>query len=863
MLKRFKDNKLKYTLLFTAVVFILVSFGLFWPQAQVNAQTGGAITNFFANIIGNFLFWIVQLLASLLVGVIQIMVAIAQYNNFINATAVVKGWVIVRDVCNMFFIAVLLVIAFGTIFKWETYRYNKLLGRLILMAFLINFSKFICGFFIDIFQVLMLTFVNSFADVAAGNFVQSLQLQEMLQMRSAMGSQVAFTGIVGAMLLAILLLTIAIVTIGAMLVIFLMRILMLWLLVVLSPLAFLLKAWPGAGERYSSEWWSNFGKYLTSGPVLAFFVWLSLSIMTSSAGNLGESEGFKVNLDTTEQTALYTTDSTGLGGAAEEVGAAAGARFGSTITKISETENLLSFIIAISLLIGSLMMSQKMGVMGGQVTGAALGKITGGLKKMAILGAAAVGGGAIAAGVVANRKKIATAGQFLGRKGKSIAARKLIHDDDAKLRKFRWTTPTFWKGFMQRGERLDQDALNMTLGRGEGFSERFFKGRRAAMPIADQAQMDIINKRRAEYSAKLQQGGNTRQEMQDMGLRALATGGQEGDRDKMAFLSMITSKGNWDDLWESVIQQMHANPNFAADNNIPPEVVEILNQGYNDTTGSALAASFLGIGRHKFDPSAIRERLLSEATGEDQQMAAAILEKDEVTGMNAMQSGNRWDQLTPDQKKYLEGIENQAQEEAIRATESTSERERIALRVLSMSGIECRDSGHWEQLYAVQQPGTGRAHMILPIGPEESAYNEATGEAEKSGTRKFIGTMNPYLMNSKWFDPEMDDGRGNFRFRTDPRYQTRFQRRWMKQMVTPEMFRDFHHQAKRMPKQFLGIVSKVGTEDANFDEDGAFYNGKEQFDYDEKTGEYSVNEGKMDRVMAKYKKDGEGRGKEG
>ena len=63
---------------------------------------------------------------------------------------------------------------------------------------------------------------------------------------------------------------------------------------------------------------------------------LSTAANSDSAGKywyMGVSEGFSVN--TEEQESIYTTESTGIGGAAEEVGAAAGERFGSTITKIS------------------------------------------------------------------------------------------------------------------------------------------------------------------------------------------------------------------------------------------------------------------------------------------------------------------------------------------------------------------------------------------------------------------------------------------------------------------------------------------------------------------------------------------------
>jgi hypothetical protein len=50
-----------------------------------------------------------------------------------------NGWVITRDIANMFFIVILLVIAFATILQIEQYNYKKWLPKLILMAILINF----------------------------------------------------------------------------------------------------------------------------------------------------------------------------------------------------------------------------------------------------------------------------------------------------------------------------------------------------------------------------------------------------------------------------------------------------------------------------------------------------------------------------------------------------------------------------------------------------------------------------------------------------------------------------------------------------------------------------------------------------
>ncbi|MDZ7799046.1 MAG: hypothetical protein U5L76_05765 [Patescibacteria group bacterium] len=409
MLFNLKNKKVKYTLTSLSLVFILVSFGIFWPQAA----NAGAV-ELFTELLGHLLYEVAGLLGKILVAVIQMLIAIVQYNDFGQATAVQKGWVIIRDVCNMFFVAVLLMIAFGTIFKWETYRYNKLLGRFILMAFLINFSKFIALFLIDVSQVIMMTFVNAFSDIAAGNLISAFGLEEMFKFMESGGQDLEFSGVIGALLLAIILLTIAVVTVLVLTMVLLMRILVLWLLIVLSPLAYFLRTWPGSGEKASSMWWKEFGKNLINGPLIAFFLWLSLSIISTSGGDkLAQEElNYGDRKITTEQAIEYEED-TGM----QDLGASVGGKFYTTISNISSSDRLLSFIISISLLMGSLLVAQKMSSAGGQAAGTVLGKVKTGLTKAAKLGAAGVtfGAGRTGLGLLARTKPVKRAAKGVGK----------------------------------------------------------------------------------------------------------------------------------------------------------------------------------------------------------------------------------------------------------------------------------------------------------------------------------------------------------------------------------------------------------------------------------------------------------------
>ena len=89
------------------------------------------------------------------------------------------------------------------------------------------------------------------------------------------------------------------------------RIVMLWILTILSPLVFFLSTFPrGKAQQAYSEWWSKFGNYLVSGPVLAFFLWLAFTI-TASGGlqnELATSASLREDSKTSQQ---YLTNQAG------------------------------------------------------------------------------------------------------------------------------------------------------------------------------------------------------------------------------------------------------------------------------------------------------------------------------------------------------------------------------------------------------------------------------------------------------------------------------------------------------------------------------------------------------------------------
>lgn len=362
--------------IFSFFLFLFVGGGIFFLVPSAHAQLTAA--NWPAEIIGGLIGWIISAFGLILVLVMKALVLVAQYSNFIGSPAVENGWKMVRDVCNMFFVLVLLIIAFATILKIENYSYKKWLPKLIMMAILINFSKTICGLLIDFAQVVMLTFVNAFKDIAAGNLITNLGITDILTLAQT-SKTIGFWEIIGSYVLGLIYILIALVVIVTMLAMLVMRIVMIWIYVVLSPAAYLLSAFPG-GQKYASQWWSEFSKNLIVGPVLAFFIWLSFTSLQAQT-----SVEFNTDFKVVDSDASAIAGEAGISPNGADT----------TGTTASTPGVFIKFIIAIGMLIGGLKISQEIGGAAGGIAGKGMAKLQQGaafVGKKSKEGAKALGG---------------------------------------------------------------------------------------------------------------------------------------------------------------------------------------------------------------------------------------------------------------------------------------------------------------------------------------------------------------------------------------------------------------------------------------------------------------------------------------
>lgn len=359
-MKRFfthTTQKLRHQLLTggVGVVLCMIAVGLVVPQpAAAGATAWGA----------EMIQGIAQSEGKLVVSLVSSLTSIAAFNDFTGPRAypVTYGWTIVRDVANMFFILIMLIIALATILKVESYSYKSLLPKVIMLAVLVNFSKTICGVAIDAAQVFMRTFVAGFSAVGPGNLMAATGTEEMFsfnvddvikQLEQANPTASADWIVFGIAVAAFAFMTIMLVAVAILLVILVFRIVMLWFLVAISPLFFVLLAIPSASS-YARQWSSLFAKYLITGPALAFFIWLAFASLGSFGDNIVTVESVS------DPNAIAFLESGGANAAIE---------------KVYTTGFMMNFAVSIGLLVAGLVIAGQMGAAGGGLASSFVGKL--------------------------------------------------------------------------------------------------------------------------------------------------------------------------------------------------------------------------------------------------------------------------------------------------------------------------------------------------------------------------------------------------------------------------------------------------------------------------------------------------------
>ncbi len=192
-----------------------------------------------------------------------------------NANPIVQvGWTLTRDLTNMAFVIVLAFIGLATALKIEQYKYQKLLLPLIGIALIINFSPVICGVIIDASNILMNFFIGKYAGVELLN--QQLAVQKAIILSSFGGNFFNPIKQIENCLKAVIMTSFNIwsaLLFGLFAVLFAVRYVAIWILVILSPIAWFAYVVPNF-RSFWRKWWDWFIQWCLIGVTSGFFLYL-------------------------------------------------------------------------------------------------------------------------------------------------------------------------------------------------------------------------------------------------------------------------------------------------------------------------------------------------------------------------------------------------------------------------------------------------------------------------------------------------------------------------------------------------------------------------------------------------------------
>jgi hypothetical protein len=293
-----------FTALVTAPVFFFtpLPFGGSEAHAELFNSPFVALTNvltlFLLPLVYLFFVAIPKLFFGLASIVFDTLIAFSLSSQVIqNQEFVNKGWVIMRDFSNTFFIFILLYIAISAILQLAGGQTKRLLATLVMVALFMNFSLYITKFVIDVGNVFALEFYSNIGvsglayidlpDVKphsiAASFKNAFDLEKVggsFLDKIMNPTKAAFTMII----LGILYLVSTFVFLSAGF-LFLARVVAFWFLMILSPLAFFSMILPYTRGKIWSRWISELISQSFFAPIFLFFVYLAL-IFIQTASNL-------------------------------------------------------------------------------------------------------------------------------------------------------------------------------------------------------------------------------------------------------------------------------------------------------------------------------------------------------------------------------------------------------------------------------------------------------------------------------------------------------------------------------------------------------------------------------------------------
>lgn len=307
---------------------------------------GSMLFNWASLVVGQLIGMVAGFLISIAASLIGVLINLGP--EITSSPIVREGFKLTLSITNLGFVIAIIVIAFGTMLRLQSYGVKQMIGKLVIAALLVNFSFTFAGIVIDFFNV----FGNFFIQAAspedinkfAANLAQSLNVSSLSGVKVSVpdnfGGDVLKFGLsyvssFVSVASTAMFMTALVITFFAIAFMLVVRYLWLIFLLIVMPLAWLAWIFPGLSQ-HSKEWWNNFLKWNIFFPAISFFLYLS----------------------------ILTSDK--LGGALKSQSVPEALAAAKTISGLSEGVliGFLQIIVQVGMMFGGLIVAQELGAVG-------------------------------------------------------------------------------------------------------------------------------------------------------------------------------------------------------------------------------------------------------------------------------------------------------------------------------------------------------------------------------------------------------------------------------------------------------------------------------------------------------------------
>lgn len=278
-MSNFSSKILKNKKLIAFVFLFLIIFGIsfsktthaFWPFTgksigqAVNDTASYMVSGIFAAIA-----WAADYICQAADYIFSQVLSVIMLLPITTDEAFLAGWATVKDLANMFIVLGFVIVGMATALRIREYEAKKLLKPLIIVALFINFSGLICGLGIDAANIT----IKGLHGEANANMGSSIRLNINATWNKVMTDEAAQINLMAycanAIVFALLYLGTALVFLF-MSIILIARYVMLGILFVLSPLAFVCYIF-GFTKKYFDMWLQKYLHWLLLGVGGIFFL---------------------------------------------------------------------------------------------------------------------------------------------------------------------------------------------------------------------------------------------------------------------------------------------------------------------------------------------------------------------------------------------------------------------------------------------------------------------------------------------------------------------------------------------------------------------------------------------------------------